>query len=262
MTLQRPVVFFDIETTGVDIINDRIIELCMIKLNPDGSTEQWKSRFNPEGRKSRLEAIEKHGILDDHLLDEDTFSYLAPAINSFLKDADVGGYNIVKFDLPFLCEEFIRAGIPFSYRSKKIIDTYLILVKMEPRTLEDVYTKYTGNILLNAHSAEDDILATIEIFNKQNEIYDLPDNIDELEKLFTDNVNNIMRDNYERLSINQDEKEDWTMKQIKKKQYESQHIGLQETKNMPGGMKAAMARFRELYGSYEQHLKMKKSKTK
>lgn len=189
MTLQRPVVFFDIETTGVDIINDRIIELCMIKLNPDGSTEQWKSRFNPEGRKSRLEAIEKHGILDDHLLDEDTFSYLAPAINSFLKDADVGGYNIVKFDLPFLCEEFIRAGIPFSYRSKKIIDTYLILVKMEPRTLEDVYTKYTGNILLNAHSAEDDILATIEIFNKQNEIYDLPDNIDELEKLIVDRSN-------------------------------------------------------------------------
>lgn len=189
ISLQRPVVFFDIETTGVDIINDRIIELCMIKLSPDGSTTQWKSRFNPEGRKSRPEAIEKHGILDEHLLDEDVFSYLAPEINLFMKDADIGGYNIIRFDLPFLCEEFIRAGVPFSYRSKKIIDTYLILVKMEPRTLEDVYTKYTGNVLLNAHSAENDILATIEIFNKQNELYDLPNNIDELEKLTTDRSN-------------------------------------------------------------------------
>jgi DNA polymerase-3 subunit epsilon len=182
--LERPVVFFDIETTGVDIVNDRIIELCMIKMDTDGSiNHQWKSRFNPEGRLSRPEAIEKHNITDEELLDEDTFTYLAPEVHSFLEDCDLGGYNILRFDLPMLCEEFMRAGIPFSYRSKKIIDSYLILAKMEPRKLEDVYKRYTGKTLENAHSAQSDILATIEIFNKQKEIYDLPESVDELDKL-------------------------------------------------------------------------------
>jgi DNA polymerase III subunit epsilon len=188
--LQRPVVFFDLETTGIEIVNDRIIEMCMVKMDTDGSIMQtWKSKFNPEGRLSRPEAIEKHGITDEELLQEDTFSYLAPEIHLFFEDADIGGYNVLRFDLPILCEEFMRAGIPFSYRSKKVIDSYLILAKMEPRKLEDVYTKYTGKILENAHSAEDDILATIEIFNKQNEVYDLPESIEELEKMTTDRSN-------------------------------------------------------------------------
>lgn len=182
--LERPVVFLDLETTGVDVINDRIIEMCMIKVGTDGSIiQKWKSRFNPEGRLSRPEALEKHGITDEELLDCDTFSHLAPEIKEFLEDSDLGGYNILRFDLPLLCEEFMRAGIPFSYRSKKIIDSYLILAAMEPRKLEDVYKKYTGKTLENAHSAEDDILATIEIFQKQNEVYDLPDTVEELEKL-------------------------------------------------------------------------------
>lgn len=187
--LKRPIVFFDLETTGIEIINDRIIEMCMVKLRPDGSTETWYSKFNPEGRLSRPEALEKHGITDEELLQEDTFSYLAPEIHAFFEDSDIGGYNVLRFDLPILCEEFIRAGIPFSYRNKKVIDSYLILAKMEPRKLEDVYTKYTGKILENAHSASDDILATIEIFQKQNEIYDLPESIEELEKLTVDRSN-------------------------------------------------------------------------
>lgn len=182
--LERPVVFFDLETTGVDIINDRIIEMCMIKIDTDGSEiGMWKSRFNPEGRPSRPEALEKHKITDEELLDQDTFSALAPEIHLFFEGCDIGGYNILRFDLPMLCEEFMRAGIPFSYRNKRIVDSYLILSKMEPRKLEDVYTKYTGKILENSHSAEDDILATIEVFNKQNEIYDLPETVEELEKL-------------------------------------------------------------------------------
>lgn len=185
--LERPVVFFDLETTGIEIVNDRIIEMCMVKMGTDGSIIQtWKSRFNPEGRPSRPEALEKHGITDEELLDQDTFSYLAPEIHLFLEDSDIGGYNVLRFDLPILCEEFMRAGIPFSYRSKKVIDSYLILSKMEPRTLESVYQRYTGKVLENAHSAEEDILATIEIFKKQNEIYELPQTIDELEKLTVD----------------------------------------------------------------------------
>ena len=185
--LERPVVFFDLETTGIEIVNDRIIEMCMVKMDTDGSImKSWKARFNPEGRLSRPEAFEKHGITDEELLDEDTFSYIAPEIHLFFEDADIGGYNVLRFDLPILCEEFMRAGIPFSYRTKKVIDSYLILAKMEPRKLEDVYTKYTGKILKNAHSAEEDIFATIEIFQKQNELYDLPSSIDELEKMTTD----------------------------------------------------------------------------
>lgn len=189
--LERPVVFFDLETTGIEIINDRVIEICMIKLHPDGTTQKWYSRINPEGRTSRPEAFAKHGITDEELLDQDTFSYLAPEIHLFLEDSDIGGYNVLRFDLPILCEEFMRAGIPFSYRTKKVIDSYLILTKMQPRTLESVYEMYTGKSLENAHSAEDDILATIEIFQKQNELYDLPESIDEVEKLCTDRSNQI-----------------------------------------------------------------------
>lgn len=190
--LERPVVFFDLETTGIEIINDRIIEMCMVKMGTDGNIiGTWKSRFNPEGRLSRPEALEKHGITDEELLDQDTFSYLAPEIQIFLEDSDIGGYNVLRFDLPILCEEFMRAGIPFSYRSKKVIDSYLILSKMEPRTLESVYKRYTGKVLENAHSAEDDILATIEIFKKQNEIYELPQTIEELEKLTVDRSKSI-----------------------------------------------------------------------
>lgn len=185
--LERPVVFFDLETTGIEIVNDRIIEMCMVKMGTDGTImKSWKARFNPEGRLSRPEALEKHGITDEELLDEDTFSYIAPEIHLFLEDCDIGGYNVFRFDLPILCEEFMRAGIPFSYRTKKVIDSYLILAKMEPRKLEDVYARYTGKTLENAHSAEEDILATIEIFKKQNEIYELPENIEELEKLTVD----------------------------------------------------------------------------
>jgi DNA polymerase-3 subunit epsilon len=185
--LEKPVVFFDLETTGVDIINDRIIEMCMVKMGIDGSIEEtWKSRFNPEGRKSRPEALGKHNIQDHELTDQDTFSYLAPEIHLFLEDCDVAGYNVLRFDLPMLCEEFMRAGIPFSYRSKKVIDIYLILAKMEPRTLEAVYERYIGKPLDNAHSAQEDILATIEIFKKQNEIYDLPETIEDLENLTID----------------------------------------------------------------------------
>lgn len=189
--LERPVVFFDLETTGVEIINDRIIEICMVKLHPDGTTEKWYSKINPEGRLSRPEALEKHKITDEELLDCPTFSEVAPEIHLFFEDSDLGGYNVLRFDLPILCEEFMRAGIPFPYRTKKVIDSYLILAKMEPRKLEDVYTKYTGKVLENAHSAEDDILATIEIFQKQNELYDLPENLEELEKMTADRSSSI-----------------------------------------------------------------------
>ena len=182
MNLERPIVFFDVETTGLDIAKDRIIELCMIKLIPDGERKMWKSRFNPEGRKSSEGALGKHGIEDEILLDEDTFSYLGVEVFSFISGCDIGGYNVTKFDLPILVEELLRAGITYNYREVKIVDAFSIYSKMEPRTLEATYTKFTGKILENAHSAQSDIEATIEIFEKQKEVYSL-DSIEMIDNL-------------------------------------------------------------------------------
>lgn len=173
MIIEKPIVFFDVETTGLDISKDRIIELCMIKLMPDGDKPMWKSRFNPGGIKSAEGALGKHGITDEELLDEDTFSYLSNEIINFIKGCDIGGYNVTKFDLPILVEELFRAGIVYNYREVKIVDAFSIYAKMEPRTLEATYKKFTGNILENAHSAQSDIEATIEIFQKQVEIYSI-----------------------------------------------------------------------------------------
>jgi DNA polymerase-3 subunit epsilon len=173
MKIEKPIVFFDVETTGLDISKDRIIELCMIKLMPDGDRKMWKARFNPEGVKSTEGAFGKHGIADDELTDEDTFSYLSVEVFAFITGCDVGGYNVTKFDLPILVEELLRAGIIYNYREVKIVDAFSIYAKMEPRTLEATYTKFTGKILENAHSAQYDIEATIEIFEKQMEMYSL-----------------------------------------------------------------------------------------
>ena len=126
MNLERPIVFFDVETTGLD----------MIKLMPDGERKMWKSRFNPEGKKSSEGALGKHGIEDEILLDEDTFSYLGVEVFSFISGCDIGGYNVTKFDLPILVEELLRAGITYNYREVKIVDAFSIYSKMEPRTLE------------------------------------------------------------------------------------------------------------------------------
>jgi DNA polymerase-3 subunit epsilon len=188
LKLERPVVFFDVETTGLDLVNDRIIELCMIKVHPDGQQQKWYSKFNPEGRLSRPEAIEKHGITDEELLDEDRFQFFATHIHEFIEGCDLGGYNILRFDLPILSEEFLRSGIAFNYRNHRIIDSYLILAKMEPRSLESVYERMFGEKMENVHSAEADIEATIRVFQKQAEIYDLQ-SVETIEKISIDKEN-------------------------------------------------------------------------
>ena len=173
MKVEKPIVFFDVETTGLDIAKDRIIELCMVKLMPDGDKKVWKARFNPEGVKSSEGALGKHGITDEELLDEDTFTYLGVEVFAFISGCDIGGYNVAKFDLPILVEELLRAGIIYNYREVKIVDVFSIYSKMEPRTLEATYSRFTGKVLENAHSAESDIEATIEIFEKQKEMYSI-----------------------------------------------------------------------------------------
>lgn len=190
--MENTIVWFDLETTGLDISNDRIIEICLIKTDTSGNEiAMFKTKVNPEGVKSRPEAFEKHGITDESLLDEDTFKYIAPSVVEFIGDSDLGGYNIIRYDLPLLIEEFIRAGVPFNYRSRAIVDPYKILAKYEPRGLGATYTRLTGKKIENAHKAEDDVRATMEVFNIQQKLYNLPHELGAIDNIVNKRENQV-----------------------------------------------------------------------
>ncbi len=186
--MEKNIVWFDLETTGVNIATDRIIEICMIKTDLKGNVIQtYQSLINPEGVKSRPEALAKHGIPDEDLLEYDTFKYLAKEIYDFIGDSYLGGYNVLYYDIPLLVEEFIRAGIVFNHRGRAIIDPFLIQAKYEPRNLEATYERLIGKKLDGAHRAETDIRATIEIFEKQIEKYEgLPNDPNEIDRIVND----------------------------------------------------------------------------
>ncbi len=186
--LNKSIAFFDVETTGLNISQDRIIEICIKKINVDYSTAVYYSRINPEGKTIELGAFEKHGISLEDLKNSPTFKSVSNEIFSFINNCDLGGYNCMRFDIPILIEEFMRAGINYDPRQVRVIDAYSILTTMESRKLEAVYEKYTGKTLENAHTAEADIDATIEIFNKQLEVYGekMPSSIDEIDKLINE----------------------------------------------------------------------------
>jgi len=175
MKLERPLIFFDVETTGLDLANDRIIEIAMIKISPDDlDGVSYTNRINPEGHPIHPEAFSKHGISAEDLQLSPTFKELSQEIYEFMKDCDLGGYNCKRFDIPILIEEFLRAGIPVSIKTFKIIDVYQILTKAEPRTLEGAYQRFLGKTLEGAHAAEADIIATMEILNEMEKVFELP----------------------------------------------------------------------------------------
>lgn len=171
MKLDKDIVFFDIETTGLEISKDRIIELSMVKLKSDSSREEFYSKFNPGNVEITKEAYEKHGINIEDLRNSPIFKDKVDEIYTFIIGCDLGGYNAASFDIPFLVEEFIRNGKIYNPRGCSIIDPLSILREMEPRTLEGSYKFYTGKTLTNAHSATADINATIEIFEIQLKKY-------------------------------------------------------------------------------------------
>lgn len=181
MKFESPIVFFDLETTGLSISDDRIIEFCAIKLIED-KTEKLYYRLNSNGVDISPDATEKHGITADDLVNEPIFADVAIEILAFIDGCDLAGYNILGFDLPLLTEEFYRAGIPFNHRKHRVFDGLAIIKHFEPRNLESVYKKYTGKTLENAHSAEADVLATIEVIKAQLQLYDIP-SFDELEQV-------------------------------------------------------------------------------
>ena len=185
MDKAKSIVWFDLETTGVNTATDRIIEICMIKTDLDGNeTDRFYSLVNPGPNVEwRQEAIDKHGITPDTLEDQNRFEYIAKEVVDFIGDSDLGGYNALYFDIPMLTEELMRAGIVFNHRSRAVIDPFLIYSKYERRDLSTAYTKYTGKTLEGAHRAENDIRATMEIFQAQRKLYDMPQTVEEIDKV-------------------------------------------------------------------------------
>ncbi len=180
LKLKRPLAFFDLETTGLDIAKDRIVEISILKVSPDGKEETYTRRINPTIPMSK-QASEITGITDDDLKNMPTFKEVAPEIVKFLENCDIAGYNSNKFDIPLLAEEFIRAEVDFDFSKRKIIDVQVIYHKKEQRTLKAAYKFYCDKDLENAHSAEADTYATYEILKKQIERYDdLGDDVNSL----------------------------------------------------------------------------------
>jgi len=171
LNLRRPLAFFDLETTGVNIALDRIVEISILKAMPDGSEEVKTWRVNP-GMPIPLSSSLLHGIYDEDIKDAPPFKEIASEVALFLDNADLAGYNSNKFDIPVLMEEFLKAGIDFDLESRKFVDVQNVFHQMEQRTLKAAYRFYCGKNLENAHSAEADVRATYEVLLAQVEKYD------------------------------------------------------------------------------------------
>lgn len=170
LNLNRPIAFFDLETTGLSISADRIVEISILKAMPDGSTKILTKKINP-GRPIPPEVTAIHGISDEDVKDEPTFAELGNELNQFLNNCDLAGYNAIKFDIPFLVEEFLRNDINFELKGRRFVDVQNIFHKMEQRTLTAAYKFYCGKDLVDAHSAEADTVATYEILKAQLDCY-------------------------------------------------------------------------------------------
>jgi len=190
LNLTRPIVWFDLETTGVSMANDRIVEIAATKINPDGSKDEYYKLINPTIPIGKG-ATELHGYSNEDVADCPKFADIADEFHSFILDCDLGGYNIAWFDIPLLVEEFYRCDVPFNYRKVNIIDAFKIYVKEEPRNLAATYERFTGKNLEDAHSAEADISATIEIFEAQIEKYGIDKSVEEISKEYSDSSDNV-----------------------------------------------------------------------
>jgi len=166
LNLKRPLCFLDLETTGINIGKDRIVEICLIKVMPDGAEEVLEQRINPE-MPIPAEVTALHGISDFDVKDKPTFKEFAPSLLKFIGNSDLAGFNALRFDIPLLVEEFMRAEIDFDIRTRRIVDVQNIFHKMEPRNLSAAYKFYCNKELENAHTALSDTKATLEILKSQ-----------------------------------------------------------------------------------------------
>lgn len=189
LNLKKPIVFFDLETTGVDVTNDHIVEISMIKVLPSGEEIEKTRRINP-GMKIPPESTAIHHITDEDVADAPTFRQIAKSLANELSGCDIAGFNSNKFDIPMLDQEFQRAGIKFDFSKAKMIDVQTIFHKKEQRTLVAAYRFYCGKELEGAHSANADTRATYEVLMAQLDKYsDLPNDMEELSKYSSQNRN-------------------------------------------------------------------------
>ena len=187
LNLKRPIIFFDLETTGTDTSNDRIVEISMVKVAPDGEKTIKTRRINPE-MPIPAEATAIHHITDEDVKDCPTFKQIAKSLKAFMEGCDFGGFNSNRFDLPVLVEEFLRAEVDVDFRKRRYIDVQNIFHKKEERTLVAAYRFYCNKDLEAAHSAEADTLATYEVLLGQLERYeDLQNDVDFLSEYSTRN---------------------------------------------------------------------------
>lgn len=215
--LKRDLCFFDLETTGLNVIRDRIIQIAIVKISKkDHARTEYYRMVNPGPVFISDEAAAVHGITNEMVRNKPTFPDLAEEIYNFIGDADLGGYNSNRFDVPLLMEEFARAGIDFDMEKRRTVDVQQIFYKMEPRTLKAAYRYYCGKEMSDAHDALADVKATIEVFESQLDFYEGKDLIDEdggvtknpivrdIEALhlFTTNLNTL--DATQRLKLNKD----------------------------------------------------------
>ena len=185
LKLNRPLCFFDLETTGVDVARDRIVEISVCKVFPNGTQEVKTWLVNPGVHiPEAVSAI--HGITDEKVAGEPTFDKIAPKVYEMIKDSDLAGYNSNRFDIPMLAEELLRAGIDFDMGNRVAVDVQAIFYKKEPRTLSAAYMYYCGAELEGAHGAQADTLATYQVLKSQLDRYpDLPNDIGALSEYTT-----------------------------------------------------------------------------
>jgi len=180
LKLKKPIAFIDLETTGINVTSDRIVELSVLKINPNGKEEWMNSRVNPEMPvPPKSTAI--HGITDADLAGCPTFREIAKKLAAFLEGCDLAGYNAIKFDIPVLAEEFLRANIDFNFRKRRYVDVQVIFHKKEQRTLSAAYMFYCRKELEGAHGAKADTAATYEVLKSQLDRYkDLENDVEKL----------------------------------------------------------------------------------
>lgn len=189
LNLTRPLAFFDLETTGTNVSHDRIVEISVVKLMPDGSVVERTRRINPEMHIPE-EATAVHHITDDDVAGEPTFRQIAASLAQLLSGCDIAGFNSNRFDIPLLDQEFARAQVDFDISRARFVDVQTIYHKKEPRTLSAAYRYYCGKNLEDAHSALADTRATMEVLLAQLEKYDdVPTDIEPLSEYASQNRN-------------------------------------------------------------------------
>jgi len=182
LELLRPLVFFDLETTGLDIKNDRIVQFGFLRVNPDHTQDEWQELVNP-GLPIPPEATRVHHITDDMVADKPFLKDFAPLISDFVQNCDLSGYNIARFDVPFLQSEMERNGFPLDLQKTNIVDVQVIYHKNEPRDLTAAYRFYCGGEHIDAHDAMGDVRVTLDILDAQLKKYkNIPKNTNGLHK--------------------------------------------------------------------------------